>query len=101
MKCQRLAGIMVYCPPEPILRGLVTGKTPHFNLVNRYNFNRNTVPAPVEIIIIDLPYPRFDTSQRVGNGVLGYSRVLAVACVPLPVTIEKNMRERIVGLYAL
>jgi hypothetical protein len=69
-KARRYGGLL---PTKAVLSGCIADKTPHFNLVNRSTFNRKTALAPVEIIIIDLPYPRFDTPQIIGNGILGYS----------------------------
>jgi hypothetical protein len=90
MKCQRLAGMVVYCPPKPVLVGCIAGNTPHFVLVNHSAFNRNTALAPVEIIVIDLPYPRFDTPQIIGNGILGYSQGSCPCPRPAPVDYRKK-----------
>jgi hypothetical protein len=104
MKCQRLADIVVYCPPKPILAGFVADNTPHFvhfNLVNRSTFNRNTTLAPVEIIVSDyhtIASILLSSSVTVS---LAIPRVLALTRILIPLTVEKNMRERIVGSYAV
>jgi hypothetical protein len=82
--------MVVYCPPKPVLAGCIADKTPHFVLVNRSTFNRNTALALVEIIIIDLPYPRVDTPQIIGNGILGYSQGSGRCPRPAPVDYRKK-----------